>query len=321
MKLKLIHIVLWVLAFTSLEMYAQKDSIRGYRIDGDYIVFRFNKNDYINATNDHTKTKIDFSDLNINEVFVSGRFNDWSKDQWKMKKISNDIYELKKKLTDLNDFKLEFKFVVNQSYWAEPTDDFMNITPAKTSNGKELYTYNLKVLLAYPSKDGNYTFRLPNYIDANEVILSGSFNKWNEEVFKMNKTKDGWELKLKLKPSYYEYKFIVDGKWIEDPNNTNKVTNEFGGFNSFIDIKTEVTFLLTKFKDAKKIMLASSFNDWNEEACPMKKTDKGWLYTIKLSVGKYHYKYIVDGKWVLDPDNSVKEYDFDGNINSVKMVK
>jgi hypothetical protein len=53
----------------------------------------------------------------------------------------------------------------------------------------------------------------------------------------------------------------------------------------------------------------------------MEKTDAGWIYRIRLSAGKYHYKYIVDGKWIIDPDNSVREYDFHGNINSVKMVK
>lgn len=321
MKLRILHIIFFLLVFSSMDLFAQKDSISGYRIEGDYIVFRFNKSDYTKATHDDSELRVDFKDLNIEEVFVSGRFNDWSKDQWKMKKISDDVYELRKKLTDLNDFTLEFKFVVNQKYWAEPTDQFLNVTPAKTKSGKELYTYNLKVLLAYPSKSGNYSFKLSGYQNAREVILSGSFNKWNEEAFKMYKTEDGWELTLQLKPSYYEYKFIVDGKWMEDPNNSNKTINEFGGYNSVIDIKKEVSFLLTQFQNAKKVILSGSFNNWDTGACAMKKTNNGWVYDIKLSAGKYHYKYIVDGKWVLDPHNSVKEYDFDGNINSVRMVK
>ncbi|TMM28695.1 hypothetical protein FDT66_13800 [Polaribacter aestuariivivens] len=35
----------------------------------------------------------------------------------------------------------------------------------------------------------------------------------------------------------------------------------------------------------------------------------------------YHYKFIVDGSWELDPNNSIKEYDGNGHINSVIMVK
>lgn len=53
----------------------------------------------------------------------------------------------------------------------------------------------------------------------------------------------------------------------------------------------------------------------------MTKTKKGWIFKTKLSGGKYHYKFIVDGKWKLDPNNPIKEYDWDGHINSVKMVK
>lgn len=321
MKQRAIHIILFLLAFASQAVFAQKDSIAGYRIDGDYIVFRFNKNDYTAATNHYTEKRVDFKDLNIKEVFVSGKFNDWSQDQWKMTKVSENIFELRKKLTDLGDFTPEFKFVVNQEYWAEPHDDIPNITPAVSPKGKEYYTYNLKVMMAYPTKDGNYTFKLKGFSNAKKVILSGSFNKWNEELFAMNKTENGWELTLQLKPNYYEYKFIVDGEWMEDPDSKQKVVNEFGGYNSYIDIKSEVTFTLRRFSNAKKVILAGSFNDWDEESCTMKRTAQGWVYSVKLSTGKYHYKYIVDGKWMIDPDNSVKEYDMHGNINSVKMVK
>lgn len=114
---------------------------------------------------------------------------------------------------------------------------------------------------------------------------------------------------------------LVDGKWIEDPKNPNKTLNEFNQYNSFIDIKKEVTFLLEDFKDAKEVFLAGSFNNWSETDYVMTKTKKGWIFKTKLSGGKYHYKFIVDGKWKLDPNNPIKEYDWDGHINSVKMVK
>ena len=53
----------------------------------------------------------------------------------------------------------------------------------------------------------------------------------------------------------------------------------------------------------------------------MTKIDDCWVYNISLSGGKHHYKFIVDGEWITDPTNSVKEYDDDGNINSVCMVR
>ncbi|EDP70000.1 hypothetical protein FBALC1_10722 [Flavobacteriales bacterium ALC-1] len=53
----------------------------------------------------------------------------------------------------------------------------------------------------------------------------------------------------------------------------------------------------------------------------MTKVDGCWVYNQRLSGGKYHYKFIVDGNWITDPSNTVKEYDDEGNINSVCMVK
>lgn len=53
----------------------------------------------------------------------------------------------------------------------------------------------------------------------------------------------------------------------------------------------------------------------------MVRTKNGWTRSLHLTGGKYHYKYIIDGKWVLDPHNSVREYDGKGHINSVKMVR
>ncbi|MEM6516606.1 MAG: glycogen-binding domain-containing protein [Bacteroidota bacterium] len=43
-------------------------------------------------------------------------------------------------------------------------------------------------------------------------------------------------------------------------------------------------------------------------------------YINSWTAGKYHYKFIVDGKWMLDPKDPVKEGDGKGHINSVWMV-
>jgi hypothetical protein len=43
-----------------------------------------------------------------------------------------------------------------------------------------------------------------------------------------------WKAVLHLEPGEYEYRFIVDGVWIKDPNNTDSVLNEFGQENSLL---------------------------------------------------------------------------------------
>lgn len=322
MKNRILHIVLILFMSFSFFGFSQDNPIKGYKINGDYIIFTFDKRDYESGTHHKTEEKLDFDDFDIEKVVVAGNFNNWSRKKWKMQKVDENMYQLKKKISHFDeDFNWEFKFVVNNNFWAEPSENTTNISLAKNWYGAKLGTYNLRILPAYISENGNAKFLLKGFENAEKVILSGSFNRWDEQLYKMQKTENGWMLNLQLIPNYYEYKFIVDGNWIEDPNNPEKAINEFDEYNSVINIKKEVTFILEDFKNAEQIILAGSFNNWSETDYKMTKTANGWKFTTKLSGGKHHYKFIVDGNWELDPNNSVREYDGNGNINSVKMVK
>lgn len=321
MKRHRIHIIFLALALLSIPTFGQIETIKGYRIEGDELIFTFDKRDYKIATADQYSEVFDFDDLAIKNVVVAGEFNNWSKRKWRMTKVDDHRYELKKKLSDFTDeFSWEFKFVINNALWAEPSKNYSNAVRA-FKDGHALPAYNLKIYSAYPDSSGNITFTLNGYEEAKEVVLSGSFNKWNEQIFKMNKTEDCWSLTLRIRPGEYQYKFIIDGKWIEDPVNSNKVLNEFNGYNSVVDVRAQASFILDGYLDAQKVILSGSFNDWSESDYLMTKTSKGWVYKTMLPGGKHHYKYIVDDTWILDPHNPVKEYDGKGNINSVCMVK
>ncbi len=321
MKQIVLYSILLFLVLRGLYTYGQTEPFKGYRIEGDELIFTFDKRDYKIATADQFSNVFDFEDLDIKNVVVSGQFNNWSKRKWYMTRIDENRYELRKKLSDFTDeFSWEFKFVINNAFWAEPVEEYVNAVRA-FKNGHALPAYNLKMYTAYPDKNGNVTFTLNGYDDASEVVLSGSFNKWNEEIFTMYKNEDCWTLKLKIRPGEYQYKFIVDGKWIIDPDNPRKKRNEFDGFNSVIDIKAPMKFILNGFLDAGEVILAGSFNNWSENKYKMTRTKSGWADTLMLSGGKHHYKFIVDGEWIVDPDNPVREYDLRGNINSVCMVK
>ncbi|MFH0925876.1 MAG: hypothetical protein V1872_09675 [bacterium] len=71
-----------------------------------------------------------------------------------------------------------------------------------------------------------------------KVMIAGSFNSWDPSATTLVKDKvDGkWKTKLALGSGRYEYKFVVDGNWINDPNTNNKVTNLFGSENSVIEV-------------------------------------------------------------------------------------
>ncbi|PTX63019.1 AMP-activated protein kinase-like protein [Kordia periserrulae] len=317
------HIILLLTFCFSASLLAQKKT-QGYRIEGDEVVFTFDKREYSQVTHglyQHRKSMND-EDFDIEMIAVAGEFNDWAEDRWIMKKIDENRYELRKKIADFTDeISWEFKFVINEEYWAEPESDVGNISKAKSKYGKDLHVYNLKMYTAHISETGNTSFFLKGYQKAEKVILSGSFNKWNEELFQMKKADDGWHLTLQLKPGVYEYKFIVDNRWITDEANPNKKPNEFNEFNSVIEVKAYHTFTLSGYDNATNVLLSGSFNDWSEDGFRMAKTDNGWELSVLLSGGKHQYKFIVDGEWILDPENPVKEYDEKGHVNSVCMIR
>lgn len=298
---------------------AQKAS-GAYYFEDDEVVFEFDSRDYAKATIDGTAEKMDFADLDIHKVVISGEFNRWSKKGWKMKKVGKYKFQLRKKITDFDDrFTWEFKFLVNNKYWAEPNP--------KKHNADKVFdhvfleeVYNLKMHTIEPSETGRIRFFLKGYPRAQEVILAGSFNSWDEHYHKMKKTENGWELRADLPPGYYEYKFIVDGEWMHDPANPKKVRNEHATFNSILEVTKTVTFKLEGFEKAKKVILAGSFNDWNENELRMRREDDAWILHLDLTAGKHWYKFIVDGEWMVDPENPLREYDQDGHLNTVLIV-
>ncbi len=79
------------------------------------------------------------------------------------------------------------------------------------------------------------SFTSPN---ATKVHIAGSFNNWNTQSTPMIKGKDGiWKIKLKLPLGRCEYKFFVDGSWIQDTANAESTNNPFGTNNSVINVR------------------------------------------------------------------------------------
>ncbi|RMH57017.1 MAG: hypothetical protein D6679_07780 [Candidatus Hydrogenedentota bacterium] len=71
------------------------------------------------------------------------------------------------------------------------------------------------------------------------AVVAGSFNGWNQGATVLEDPDgDGiYEAVVFLDPGTYPYKFVVDGKWIPDPRNPDKVPDGFGGFNSVFTVK------------------------------------------------------------------------------------
>ena len=74
-------------------------------------------------------------------------------------------------------------------------------------------------------------------IEANEVILMGDFNKWNPKIHPMKNDGNGtWNKVVMLYPGRYEYKFLIDGEWKEDPRSDQVCLNRFGTQNSVLNL-------------------------------------------------------------------------------------
>ena len=62
--------------------------------------------------------------------------------------------------------------------------------------------------------------------EAQHVSLVGDFNDWDPTATPMLRQPDGqWMTSLELTHGYHEYAFIVNGKWVLDPNATGKARN------------------------------------------------------------------------------------------------
>jgi hypothetical protein len=290
-----------------------------YRFEGNDVIFVFDVRNYAKELLGENALKVDFADLGIYEVAVTGEFNNWSRKGWKMEKKDDFTFILRKHLEDFNDaFPIDFRYIINGRFIADAEGDITDPRQFKDDFIEDIYKVDLSVIKI--SEKGNVLFSLRGYNNRKEVILAGSFNGWNEHAIKMNKVEGGWELRAELPPGRYEYKFIADGEWLHDPSATQQVRNEHGTLNSVLLVTVPVTFSLPGYSNAKKVILAGSFNNWNEHKEEMKLQNGTWISTLNLAGGKHTYKFIVDGNWMTDPNNPLKENDGYGNINSVLFV-
>lgn len=234
-------------------------------------------------------------------VFLAGSFTNWKPDDLLLNRTSTG-WELPLYLAQGTH---AYKFVADGTWYADPA----NKEKLPDGNGG----FNSVVRIGTP-----HLFKLKGYEGAKEVRLAGTFNRWRDFELPMNRTASGWELRYTLGPGNHEYKFNVDGKWISDP--ATSLTSSATG-NSFIIIEPNYTFRLTGFSEALTVYLAGDFNGWDPKAYAMRKEGNGWVFPVHLSAGKHLYKFLVNGKWMIDPGNKLWEQNEYGTGNSVIWIE
>ncbi len=82
----------------------------------------------------------------------------------------------------------------------------------------------------------NFSLNSP---DARHVYVVGDFNGWAlDDKSRLDRDGDsGWKKSVTLKPGRYRYKFVVDGRWIHDPDNPDREDNIFGNYDSILNLE------------------------------------------------------------------------------------
>jgi chromosome partitioning protein len=76
--------------------------------------------------------------------------------------------------------------------------------------------------------------------EAKDVHIVGDFNDWQlDDASRMQPENDAWTKRMNLGSGRHRYRFVVDGKWLDDPSNPNKETNPFGELNSFVEVENK----------------------------------------------------------------------------------
>jgi hypothetical protein len=236
-------------------------------------------------------------------VFVTGSFNNWDRRELKMNKTAKG-WEMP---VYLREGTHAYKFVVDGEWITDPK----NPVSRRDDSGN---------LNSFLSLGDTMYFVLKGFLNAKQVSVSGSFNDWQSSELKMDRTEDGWILSYVLAAGNYEYKFIVDGKWMTDPQNPN--TSGTGDFeNSILVVKPNHVFVLKGFQNAKEVIVTGTFNNWDEKGMRMSFQNGIWLLPVNLKQGRYSYKFIVDGQWIIDPNNPYYEENQFGTDNSVLWIE
>lgn len=73
----------------------------------------------------------------------------------------------------------------------------------------------------------------------------------------------------------------------------------------------------------KQINLFGQFNSWDRQNLPMTDANGDGIYEIEIPLdpGRYEYKFYVDGKELIDPENPIKVPNGLGDFNSVRVIE
>lgn len=87
--------------------------------------------------------------------------------------------------------------------------------------------------------------------------------------------------------------------------------------------KGQVVFVYTPTAAVKKVCVVGDFNGWDPSARRLARFPKDGTYRarVTLAPGRYEYKLVVDGEWIVDADAREQAPNPYGTANSLLVVE
>jgi hypothetical protein len=238
---------------------------------------------------------------NARDVRLTGTFIDWDEDGIEMKRDDEGTW---KTWISLGPGTHMYKFIVDGNWMADPEME------ERVPDGMGGYATPI-VVKTKPAK-GEKTTTVIFSLDrpeAEDIRITGTWNNWDSEGIRLRREDDGvWKIKVPFPPGMHAYKFYVDGRWMPDPDEPDKlITDRDGDEMTSVVIKPRDGRVLIHFlhdrPDVRDMRVTGTWNDWDPRGIPMYQNEDGvWFTYIPLYPGNYKYKFYLDGEWMPDPD-------------------
>ncbi len=176
------------------------------------------------------------------------------------------------------EYILNFKQHANIAIEFDTDNNQLFLTPAMGFEGLTTISFELNQqeyhIPVFSTFKQRHTIKFsPGRKPTFRLNIMGTFNDWNRSSLPMQDDDgDGtYEIELELDPGQYLYQFVLDDKEIYDPENTHKVDNGFGSYNSVVQVLSRHSnraylHLLGFEKRANETVLQYYFENGNEVA-------------------------------------------------------
>jgi len=137
------------------------------------------------------------------------------------------------------------------------------------------------------------------------VSIRGEMNAWNAENSPLKFDKGVWSTELIIEPGKYQYLLVIDGKDHLDPNNSDSISNNMGGFNSLLAVgnidNSKNPYLYTSVYNDNTITIGAQnkvktiIAFWDNYQLPdsyIKKVDSSFIITIPSEAANFNRSYI-----------------------------